>query len=99
MTFRYSWYFIGLALLLTGNHKMSAQFAAATPLNERVLVVYNANVPESLEVANYYLAKRGIPSTQKCAITPSDATAVDWYQFDDSVRARSEEHSLNSSHG
>lgn len=35
----------------------------STPLNERVLVVYNNNVPESLDVANYYASRRGIPAT------------------------------------
>ena len=61
--------------------------AAGQPLSERVLIVYNKNVPTSLEVADYYMSKRGIPAANKCAITPSDTASVDWYEFETRVRA------------
>ncbi len=55
-------------------------------LNERVLVVYNKNVPESLEVADYYLTKRDIPAANKCAITPTKADSIDWYNYEINVK-------------
>ncbi len=42
--------------------------AADVPLAERVLVVYNARVKESLKIANAYLAARGIPTRNRCAL-------------------------------
>ncbi|MFN7926497.1 MAG: TIGR03790 family protein [Blastocatellia bacterium] len=57
-----------------------------TNLAERVLVVYNASVPESIAVANYYLTQRGIPAENKCAITPTDPTAIEWNEFDSTVK-------------
>jgi hypothetical protein len=34
---------------------------AQAPLNERVLVVYNAEMPQSKQIAAYYMSKRAIP--------------------------------------
>ncbi|MFN0164808.1 MAG: TIGR03790 family protein [Bryobacteraceae bacterium] len=48
----------------------------AQPLNQRVLIVHNTVVPDSLEVANYYAAQRGIPSSNICAITSTDGRDV-----------------------
>lgn len=59
----------------------------STPLNQRVLVVYNANVPESLEVANYYISRRGIPENRRCAISPASASDVDWSEYDAVIEA------------
>ncbi len=42
----------------------------APQLNQRVLVVYNAGIPASLNVADHYVARRGIPQSHKCAISP-----------------------------
>ena len=85
---------LGLALILIGwgswsypANQWPASSSEPLPLSQRVLVVYNATVPESLEVADYYLAKRAIPASCKCPITPPDTAAVDWSVFDSSVRA------------
>ena len=51
--------------------------AQATDFAERVLVVYNDAFSESLDVANYYIQKRGIPSGNLCAIHVE--TNVGWY--------------------
>ncbi len=42
---------------------LSAQFAMAAKasLNQQVLVVYDPTVPDSVNVANHYLAARSIP--------------------------------------
>ena len=44
--------------------------AAEAPLNQRVLVVYNANNADSRAVAYGYAAKRGIPQANICSIRP-----------------------------
>ncbi len=50
--------------------------AVAQPLNERVLIVYNAQYPDSLEVAQHYANLRGIPSSHLCAIRSADQRDV-----------------------
>ena len=42
----------------------------APDLAERVLVVFNAQSRQSKEVADYYVARRGIPASNKCSIKP-----------------------------
>ena len=74
-----------LILLMFGSSYAVAQ-SATIPLPERVLVVYNANVPQSLEVANYYSTKRGIPAANKCAITPTHSDAIDFYDYEINVK-------------
>ena len=39
-------------------------------LAERVLVVFNAQSRQSKEVADYYIARRGIPASNKCSVKP-----------------------------
>ena len=57
------------------------------PLNERVLVVYNQSVPESLEVADYYMARRSIAAANKCAINSTQTTYLpDWNVFNSIVK-------------
>ena len=60
--------------------------SSATPLNERVLVVYNTEVPESLEVADYYMSRRGIPQNRKCAISPQTTTGINFDAFDATIK-------------
>ncbi|MBL8204018.1 MAG: TIGR03790 family protein [Blastocatellia bacterium] len=78
----------GLLLVLCGCATTFAiRQGTSLRLPERVLVIYNTNAPASLEVADYYLSKRGIPNANKCAISPSDAASVDWNDFETKVRA------------
>ncbi len=56
------------------------------PLPERTLIVYTANIPASLEVADYYSTKRGIPAANKCAITPTRNDSIDFYNYEINVR-------------
>ena len=57
------------------------------PLNERVLVVYNQSVPESLEVADYYMARRAIPAANKCAVNAAQTTYIpDWAVFNSVIK-------------
>ena len=60
--------------------------AHGQPLNERVLVVYNSNVPESLDVATHYRTARSIPSANLCAIAPPSTTSLTQVQYNSSVR-------------
>ena len=70
-----------LLLLLWFGASAAVGQPATIPLPERVLVVYNTNAPASLEVADYYVSKRGIPAANKCVIAPSDNASVDWTEF------------------
>ncbi|MDQ6707497.1 MAG: TIGR03790 family protein, partial [Acidobacteriota bacterium] len=56
------------------------------PLNQRVLVVYNTTVADSIAVANYYVTKRAIPSANVCAISPPATTYVSSADFDNTVK-------------
>ncbi len=59
---------------------------AQFPLNERVLVAYNGNLPESKQVASYYMAKRSIPETNRCKIEVSSTDQIKQDEFDSSVK-------------
>lgn len=73
---------LGLSLLASSNRLPAAE----TPLNERVLVVRNANVSESGAVAKYYMAQRKIPETHACRIAVSSATAIGYDEFEARVK-------------
>src|ERR1700719_291011 len=59
---------------------------AQIALNERVLVIYNANAPESKQVASYYMAKRSIPESNRCKIDVSSTDQIKQDEFDSSVK-------------
>ena len=63
-----------------------AHLAWSQPLNQRVMVVYNANSPDSLDVANYYTNRRGIPAANKCAIGPPAWDMLNRSDFDTYIR-------------
>ena len=54
--------------------------------SQSVLVVYNSANSDSTDVANYYVAKRAIPSQNLCAIQPPSTTSLSWSAFDSTVR-------------
>lgn len=69
-----------------------AQSYANLPLNERVLVVYNSWTKDSQKVADYYMAKRRIPKSNRCALKLDDRQAQDyaivhWTDFDGMVKS------------
>lgn len=59
-------------LILLFSIQLLSQTTDEIPSPERVLVVYRANHPYSLSIANYYMEKRNIPSTNKMPITITD---------------------------
>jgi uncharacterized protein (TIGR03790 family) len=65
-------------------------FALARPctaqLNQRVLIVYNPSIPDSVDVANYYASKRGVPPANLCAISPSNSTFIYYTEYVNTVR-------------
>ena len=64
----------------------AAHLRAQTSLNDRVLVVYNADVPESKQVAQYYLTKRSIPEGHLCKIDTSSPDEIKQDEFDAHVK-------------
>ena len=60
--------------------------ASKTPLSERVLVVYNSNAARSLAVAEYYMAQRKIPRTNRCKIAVSSVDRIDQVEFESRVK-------------
>ncbi len=47
------------------------------PVTERMLVVYNAEDPDSQTVAEHYVAARGLPPEALCPTTPGDPVEVE----------------------
>ncbi len=64
---------------------VQGQAAGPVPLNERVLIVYNKRATDSAAVADYYAARRHIPSANKCAIS-ADPVAVNWADLDTAIK-------------
>jgi uncharacterized protein (TIGR03790 family) len=73
---------IGFALLA-----VIAARAAETPLNERVLVVYNSSAPDSLAVAKFYIEQRKIPAANMCKIAVSSPDFVTLDEYESRVKA------------
>jgi TIGR03790 family protein len=59
---------------------------AQSPIHPEVLVVYNANFPDSLTVANYYMTQRGIPAANLCAISPPSSTILSMADYVSTVK-------------
>jgi uncharacterized protein (TIGR03790 family) len=82
--------FAAAAALLVLAVMHGAAFAAdrqPQALAARTLVVYNADNPDSVSVANYYGSRRSIPSQNLCAIHPPATDTVTWSQYLSSVKA------------
>ncbi len=58
----------------------------ADGLAQRVLIVYNEDVPESKPLADYYAQKRGVPADQVCAVHVRDAETITRREFDEQLR-------------
>jgi uncharacterized protein (TIGR03790 family) len=60
--------------------------AAAGPLSDRVLVVYNEQQPESKPLAEYYAAKRNIPTNQICGVDVRASETITRDEFQEKIR-------------
>ena len=58
-----------------------AKFDAGTPENERVVVVANADDPESLDVAEHYMRARGVPEANLVALPFPRKETISWNDF------------------
>ena len=56
------------------------------PLSQRILVVYNTNFPDSLDVANYSVTRRAIPVANLCGISPPREDFVSAAEYESTVR-------------
>src|SRR5688572_29541091 len=72
-------------------HLLSVARAGLGPAD--VVVLYNADDPEAVEVAQHYSAVRNVPLRQLCGVSGVDpsTTTIDWATFDGVIRARLEE--------
>src|SRR5436190_23156556 len=61
--------------------------AAFGQLSNRVLVVHNTTVPDSVSVADYYVAQRAIPAANRCAITTASTTAISLGDYQSLIQA------------
>src|ERR1700693_4599700 len=69
-------------LLLLGCLAGAFPLRAQNPLAQRVLVVYDPTVSDSVNVANHYLSSRGIPSGNVCVTSPPEsASPLSWSVF------------------
>jgi uncharacterized protein (TIGR03790 family) len=59
---------------------------ANASLNQQVLVLYDPSVPDSVNVANHYLAARSIPTANLCAISPPETAALSWSTYASTIR-------------
>ena len=57
-----------------------------TSLNERVLVVYNASVSDSLAVARYYMEQRQIPESNRCRISVESTDYLKQQEYESRVK-------------
>ncbi len=55
-------------------------------LASHLLVVYNANFPESRDLAQYYAAKRKIPAERVLGISTENTEEITRQQYDDTIR-------------
>jgi uncharacterized protein (TIGR03790 family) len=65
---------------------VSYPVCAQTPLSERVLVIYNASGRDSLSVARYYMAQRGISEINRCRISVTSADSILYEEFEKRVK-------------
>ena len=57
-----------------------------TSLNERVLVVYNASVSDSLAVARHYMEQRQIPESNRCRISVESTDYLKQQEYESRVK-------------
>lgn len=60
--------------------------AQAQSLGSRTLVVYHADQPDSVAVANYYATRRNIPAANLCAIRPPSLTNLTLAEYEQIVQ-------------
>src|SRR5207248_3733245 len=75
-----------LLLCSLANLFVPAPAVAQPPAHPEVLVVYNTNFPDSLTLANYYMAQRGIPAANLCAISQPSIAGLSMTDYVNTVK-------------
>lgn len=81
-------FFVGAGTLISAEEpiqKESAPTGQTYPENERVIVVANADDPESLEIANHYMRMRKVPERNLVAFPMPKKETISWDEFSSSV--------------
>ena len=73
------WSFVALAL------GAIRSLAAGDEMAARVILLANSRQPESVQLAEFYAAKRGVPKTNIIALPLPEAESISWRQFIDQV--------------
>ena len=60
--------------------------ACADKLADRVIIVYNAEDPDSRPLADYYAQKRGVPTNQICGIRTPVAETITRQDYNEKIR-------------
>jgi uncharacterized protein (TIGR03790 family) len=74
-------WFVWLSLVF-----VACRVLAADDAGRRVLIVYNAEEPESKPLADYYASKRGVPTNQICEIRVRNVDTITRREFNDQIR-------------
>ncbi len=77
---------VTIAVLAAALFCLAGALSGQIPLNERVLVVYNANGSDSLAVAKYYMAQRKIPESARCKISVSSPDVITQDEYNARVK-------------
>ena len=74
-------WFVWLSLALIASGAL-----AADDVGRRVVIVYNAEEPESKLLAEYYASKRDVPTNQICEIHVRDVETITRREFNEQIR-------------
>lgn len=74
-----------LFLFLLSTTALLAQGVGVSPLAPKTLVIYNRNDPESVQLARYYGARRGIPDRQIVGLSCPDAEEISRDEYDATI--------------
>src|SRR5271168_2224009 len=81
-----SWRETGLRFMVLAALLWLPHVARADDLAKSVVIVYNADDPESLPLADYYARKRGVPTNQICGISIHAGETISRSEFNEKVR-------------
>ncbi len=81
-----SWREIGLWFTALAALLWLPRATRADDLAQRVVIVYNAEDPDSKPLADYYARKRGVPTNQICEISIHAGETISRQEFNDKVR-------------
>src|SRR5436190_15654093 len=78
--------FRGKALLFVGFALLAAPLFAEKPLAPATIVVFNEDIPESVELAKFYAQKRGIARDHLVGLSCSRTEEISRLEYDTMIR-------------